>query len=341
MHRVVVIDNYEPSLHMYSMVVERMLGGEVIAFSDPREALHYMSAVTPTLLVVGPQVTDTEGVQVVTQMRSRVNTRTVPVIMFNGNEDVRARAIGAGVNAYLTKPVGAEEFAQYVKRLSAASRVRIPARDEETIALQVRADGADKRVEERDRVAIAALFRAYEARDREGARKMKLAAEIAVLLAIECRCSTSDVQTLREVGFVYDLGKLSIPDKVFASTVQLSPQSRAVVEKHCEAGAAILNVPDSRLFAAAAAIALQHHERWDGQGYPKRLSRDGIAMTARVMAVADAFVAMLHKRADRPALPFGLALDHIRRESGTHFDPNVVAALERIKDRIAELLRSG
>ena len=180
MHRVVVVDDYEPSLHMYSMVVERMLGGEVVAFSDPREALHYMSAVTPTLLVLGHSTPATEGVQIVTHLRGRVSTRSVPVIMFNGSgdEQLRARAISAGVNAFLTKPIGAEEFAQYVKRLSAAKRVRVSPRDEETLELRVRADGADKRVEDRDRQAIAALFRAYEARDPEGARKMKLATDL-------------------------------------------------------------------------------------------------------------------------------------------------------------------
>ncbi len=340
MHRVVVIDDYEPSLHMYSMVVERMLGGEIVAFSDPREALHYMSAVTPTLLVLGLGTPPAESVQLVTQLRSRVNTRSVPVIMFNGSgdEQLRTRAIGAGVNAFLTKLIGAEEFAQYVKRLSAANRVRIAPRDEATLELQVRADEADKRLDERDREAIAALFRAYEARDPEAARKMRLAAQIAVLLAIECRASTSNVQMLRDAGYVYDIGKFSIPEKIFATVVQLSTQSRALVEKHAAAGAAILDVPNSKLFAAAAQLALQHHERYDGRGYPNRLSGENIAMTARVMAVADAFVAMIHKRADRPAFAFGHALDQIRRESGAHFDPNVVAAFERIKNRISIML---
>jgi two-component system, response regulator RpfG len=225
MHRVVVIDDNEPSLHMYSMVIERMLGGEVVAFTDPREALHYVSAMTPTLLVLDQNMPDMDGVQVVKALRNLPSTRSVPVIMLTGisDPDLKTRAIGAGVNAFLTKPIGAEEFAQYVKRLSAASRVRIPPqKDEETIELRVRADGADKRVRERDRLALWALFRAYEARDPEGAKKMRLAADIAVLLAIECRCAVSDVQLLRDAGFVYDIGKLSIPEKIFASPTALS-----------------------------------------------------------------------------------------------------------------------
>lgn len=323
------------------MVIERMLGGEVVAFSDPREALHYMSAITPTLLVLDHRMADLDGIQVVKVVRNSPNTRSVPVIMLTAalDPDLKTRAIGAGVNAFLNKPIGAEEFAQYVKRLSAASRVRMPAKDEETIELRVRADDADKRLRERDRAALAAIFRAFEARDPDGAKKMRLAAEIGVLLAIESRCSVQDVQTLRDAAFVYDIGKLSIPEKLFAAPTRLSEQGRAQVQKHPQAGAAILNVEGSTIFAAAARIALEHHERYDGEGYPQRLQRDAIFMPARVMAVADALVAMLHKRADRPALAFGHALDQIRRESGTHFDPAVVTALLNIKDRIGELLR--
>ena len=343
MHRVVVIDDYEPSLHMYSMVIERMLGGEVVAFSDPREALHYMSGVTPTLLVLDQNMPDMDGVQVVRAVRNSPATRSVPVIMLTGVADqaLKARALEAGVNAFLSKPIGAEEFAQYVKRLSAGSRVRIPSpsRDEETIELRVRAEGADKRVNERDRLALWALFRAYEARDPQAANRARLATEIAVLLAIECRCSTNEVQLLRDAGFVYDIGKLSIPEKIFTSPTALSAQARAQVQKHCEIGAAILSVDGSTLFAGAARLAMEHHERYDGDGYPKKLKREGISMTARVMAVADAFIAMLHKRADRPPMPFGHALAQIKRETGTHFDPAVVAALEKIQPRVAELVR--
>ena len=166
------------------MVIERMLGGEVVAFSDPREALHYMSAITPTLLVLDHRMADLDGIQVVKVVRNSPNTRSVPVIMLTAalDPDLKTRAIGAGVNAFLNKPIGAEEFAQYVKRLSAASRVRMPAKDEETIELRVRADDADKRLRERDRAALAAIFRAFEARDPDGAKKMRLAAEIGVLL---------------------------------------------------------------------------------------------------------------------------------------------------------------
>ena len=141
---------------------------------------------------------------------------------------------------------------------------------------------------------------------------------------------------MRDAAYVYDIGKLAISEKLLATPGSLSAASRAIVEKHCEAGAEILKV-DSPLFNAAAALARNHHERYDGLGYPQKRKGDAIPLSARIVCVADVLVALTNKRADRPAMPFGHALDQIKRESGSHFDPAVVEALERVKDRVALL----
>lgn len=342
MHRVVVIDDYEPSLKMYATVIERLLGGSVVAFSDPREALQYVSGMEPTLLVVDYNMPDIDGVALVEELRGMPGRERTPVIMLTGQDDreIRNRALKAGVGVFLTKPVGAEEFATHVRRLSAAHAERNVVA-EEMAELKERAETADRRVHARDKDAILALFRAYEARDADAARRMRVAGEIVVQLAIELRASSADVQLLRDCAFIYDIGKLAIPEKILTTPTRLSPQSIAVVERHCMAGEEILGLKNSKLFSLARAIARQHHERHDGLGYPNKLAGEGISLAGRMVAVADALVAMVNPRADRAAMTFGHALDQIRRESGTHFDPAVVAALERIKDKIATHLATS
>jgi putative two-component system response regulator len=340
MSRVVVVDDYEPTLRMYAAAIEKMLGGEVVTFSDARDALHYINGMVPTLCVIDYNMPEMDGVSFVQELRGTPGRERVPVIMLTGMDDreLRARALGAGVSVFLNKPVSAEEFAGHVRRLSNAQSAENE-RAEEVRDLRDRAEGADRRINQRDRDALQALLRAMSARDPEGASKMKLAGEVAVLLAIELRCSVADVQVLREAAFIYDIGKLAIPEKILTSSAMLSPQSKAAIERHCEAGAEILALGDSRLFSAAQTLARAHHERWDGLGYPRKLKGDAIPLSARIMAVADAFVALQHARPDRPAMTFGHALDQIKRESGTHFDPSVVNALERVKEKAA-LLRS-
>ncbi len=254
------------------------------------------------------------------------------------DRDLKARALDAGVSVFLNKPVSAEEFAGHVRRLSTEQTVEND-RVEELRDLKGRADGADRRLHQRDREAIDALLRAFAARDPQAASRMKLAGEIAVLLAIEVRCSVADVQLMREAAHVYDIGKLAIPEKILSSSALLSPQSKTAIEKHAEAGAEILSHGESKLFGAAATMARGHHERWDGLGYPRKLKGDAIPLSARIIAVADTLVALTNARPDRPALAFGHALDQIKRESGTHFDPSVVTALERIKEKVSQLRR--
>ncbi len=333
-----VIDDYEPYLQMYSAAIEKLLGGEVVTFSDPREALHYVGGELPTLIVVDYNMPDMDGVELVRELHGIPGRERIPVIMLTGQDDrdLRNRALKAGVGAFLIKPVGADEFASHIRRLSTAQTERQELA-EETRELRERAESADRRVRSRDKDALLALFRAYEARDAEAARRMKVAGEITVLLAIELRANAHDVQLLRDCAFVYDIGKLAIPEKVFATPSRLSSQVVALVEKHCEAGERILEIGDSKLFGLARVIARQHHERYDGTGYPHKLKSDAISLAARMVAVADALVALMNARADRQAMPFGQALDQIRRESGTHFDPVVVGALEKIKDKLAQL----
>lgn len=338
MHRVVVVDDYEPSLQMYSTVIQKLLGGEVVTFSEPREALRYVAGVPPTLMVIDFNMPDMDGVELVQALRGLPGNERVPVIMLTGQDDrdVRNRALKAGVATFLVKPIGAEEFASHVRRLSTAQTER-QAQDEAMGELRQRAESSDRRVHSRDKDALLALFRAYEARDPDAALRMKRAGDITVLLAIELGAKVHDVQLLRDCAFIYDIGKLSIPEKVLSTPTRLSTQSQAIVEKHCDAGETILGVGESKLFGLARVIARQHHERYDGLGYPRKLKGEGISLAARMIAVADALTALMAARADRPALGFGHALDTIRRESGTHFDPAVVAALEKIKDKVALL----
>jgi len=323
---------------MYSAVIQKLLGGDVVTFTEPREALRHIHGSLPTLVVVDYNMPDMDGVQLVQEMHGMPGREHLPVIMLTGQDDrdVRNRALKAGVNVFLVKPIGAEEFATHVRRLSTQNNER-QEKAEEAKELRQRAEGADKRVHLRDKDALLALFRAYQARDAEAARRMQVAGEIIVLLAIALRASAHDVQLLRDCAFIYDIGKLAVPEKIISTPSRLSPQSTALVEKHCEIGEHILNIGESKLFSLARVLARQHHERYDGAGYPRKLKGEGISLAARMAAVADALVSMVNIRADRPAMPLGQALDQIRRESGTHFDPAVVAALETVKEQIGQI----
>jgi putative two-component system response regulator len=336
-----VIDDYEPTLRMYATAIEKLLGGEVVPFTDPREALHYIGGIEPTLCVVDYNMPEMDGVEFVLELRNVPGRDRMPIIMLTGRTDdeLKTRALKAGVDVFLSKPVSAGEFARHIKQLTTPAPPSTQSvTDDELRDLKDRAESTDRRLHQRDLEALEALHRAFAIRDPEAAMRGKLVAEISVVLAIEMRCSVVDVELIREGAYLYDIGKLTIPEKTLTTSAILSAQSRAAVERHADAGADILAIDDSRIFSAASAMARTHHERWDGMGYPKKLKGTAIPLSGRIVAVADTLVAIMRARADRPAMTFGHALDQIKRESGTHFDPHVVNALEQVKGRISELL---
>jgi response regulator RpfG family c-di-GMP phosphodiesterase len=136
-------------------------------------------------------------------------------------------------------------------------------------------------------------------------------------------------------AMLYDIGMVGVPDSVIRKGEALNAEERCLMEQHCERGAAILEkasrmVEGSSYFSFGASIARHHQERWDGSGYPAGLRGEAIPLAARIVAVADVYDALTHKRSWRDAMPVADALRSIEEGAGTHFDPAVVAAFFQV-----------
>lgn len=129
---------------------------------------------------------------------------------------------------------------------------------------------------------------------------------------------------------LHDVGKIGIPDSILLSATSLSKEEFDVMKTHCVIGADLLSSPDVPLLDLAAEIALTHHERWDGAGYPRGLAEEEVPLSGRIVAVADTFDALTHERPYKRAWAVDEALDELRRLSGEAFDPEVVRAFEDV-----------
>ena len=132
---------------------------------------------------------------------------------------------------------------------------------------------------------------------------------------------------LRTAAPMHDVGKVATPDEILRKQGPLTPEELEEMQRHTTIGHQILSGSDSVLLQMAAEVALTHHERWDGSGYPNGLKGTEIPIEGRIVAVADAFDAMLSDRSYRPALTVAEAMKTIAAESGTHFDPEIVDVL--------------
>ncbi len=178
------------------------------------------------------------------------------------------------------------------------------------------------------------LARAAEWRDDETHEHAERIGRTAALLAAELGLDAPIRDHMRSAAPLHDIGKIATPDAILLKRGRLTPDELATMRRHAEAGAQILSGSESCVLRLAEEIARTHHERWDGHGYPDGLSGRDIPLAGRIVAVADVFDALTHARPYKPAWPVHEALSEIRRGAGTHFDPAVVAAFERL-DHVA------
>lgn len=163
-------------------------------------------------------------------------------------------------------------------------------------------------------------------RDNETHEHTERVGRTAVMIGRVLGMSETQLDSLRQAAPLHDIGKIGIPDAILLKPGRLTKQERRTMERHTLIGADILSNSGSPVVALAEEIALTHHERWDGQGYPNRLTAEAIPLVGRIVAIADVFDALTHERPYKEAWPVDRAVAHILGESGLQFDPSVVAA---------------
>jgi putative two-component system response regulator len=181
---------------------------------------------------------------------------------------------------------------------------------------------------------IDRLVAAAEEKDHETAAHIDRIGQYSEVIAQALDLSGDLVATIRAAAPMHDVGKLGVPDAVLKKTTPLTDAEWGIMRQHTVIGARMLEGSDSPLLQAGASIALAHHERWDGAGYPYGLSGDSIPLEARICAVADVYDALSSNRRYREALPNETVLEMMASQRGRHFDPNVLDAFLDSRERI-------
>ena len=182
------------------------------------------------------------------------------------------------------------------------------------------------------RLSIAAEFR----EDPTAADHVRRMSHVAGLIGAAMGLPPKQVDLIRFAAPMHDIGKIGIPDAILYKPGRLTPEEREVIEKHSGIGAKILNDPRSELMVTARNIALTHHEKWDGTGYPEGLAGEDIPVVGRIAGLADVFDALISPRCYKAPLPTEKVLDIIREERGKHFEPAAVDAFFTILDDALE-----
>ena len=176
-----------------------------------------------------------------------------------------------------------------------------------------------------------------ETRSKEMGFHVKRVAEYSYLIAKLMGMSEEESSLLKQASHMHDIGKVGIPDNILNKPSKLTPEEFEVMKTHAQIGYEMLKYSNRDILKASSIVALTHHEKWDGTGYPRQLKGDDIPLEARMMALADVYDALISKRVYKEAISFEESEQIIINGSGTHFDPILVGAFIEIKDKFKEI----
>lgn len=272
----------------------------------------------PLLILLDIMMPDMDGYEVCQRLKSNIDTANTPVIFITAKSDVKDEQKGLGMGAvdYITKPISPPIL---LARIKTHLALHDQSRHLESLVQQRTEELTNTRLE-----IIRRLGRAAEYKDNETGMHVIRMSLFCKFIAQDMGMDPDWCELLYNASPMHDIGKIGIPDAVLLKPGRLDADEWKIMQKHAEFGAEIIGKHSTPLLGMAEEIAICHHEKWDGSGYPKGLKEKEIPLCARIVAIADVFDALTSERPYKKAWPEEKALALLTEESGKHFDPELI-----------------
>jgi putative two-component system response regulator len=326
--RILVVDDEPANVLALRALLESWGFERVDTTTDPADAIARCRQREPDLLMLDLHMPGTDGFDVMRHLRiATPRPVLLPVLVLTADitPEVRRRALDVGARDFVTKPFDPEEVRLRVRNLLEMRELQLQqAAIETSLEARVRQRTVElesARMEMLKRLALAAEFR-DDRTGRHTQRVGRTAREIAFLMGLP----SDEVEQIGLAAPLHDVGKIAISDAILLKPGALTPGERTLMQRHTLAGAEILSGSGSDLLRTAEQVALSHHERWDGGGYPHGVRGKQVPLAGRVVAVADVFDALTHERPYKRAWSIDRAVTTIVEDRGRRFDPQVVDA---------------
>jgi putative two-component system response regulator len=302
-----------------------------------REALQLAEARLPDLVLLDLMMPEMDGLTVCRQLKANPKTHAIPVIFLTAMNDPKYLRDGfsAGAVDFVTKPFKVGELLARVRTHLEIHRLR------NNLELEVAKRTQElsrtmQRLEESNEIILKRLGLAAEFRDGETSNHLKRMSRYSVLLGAAAGMDKATLAKFELASQMHDVGKIGIPDKILLKPGKLDEEERAIMYNHPTIGGELLEGIQSEIAQMAAQVALTHHEKFDGSGYPAGLKGNEIPLTGRIVAIADVFDALTSQRPYKAAWTVDDAIAYILAGSGTHFDPQLV---EHFRKSVPEILK--
>ena len=347
--QIFIVDDEELNIRVARKYLRTWGFNRVTATTDPVDALERIQRDQPDLILLDIMMPEISGIDILRELRANESTRYIPVIILTAHaeDEIKHAALELGANDFLSKPIEPLEMLPRVRNLlTLRSHQNCLAKSAQLLEEEVRRRTAA--LVKSEHHVVQCLARAAEYRDNDTGRHVIRVGKYAALIANKLGLGQDYAKLIEEAAKLHDVGKIGIPDSILLKSGELDPEESRAMRKHCgmgltvlhqindddyqafrghvQMGANILSDVDSPMLMMASQIALTHHEKWDGSGYPLGLSGEQIPLEGRITAVADVFDALRSTRPYKPAFPLEKCYAILAEGRGSHFDPQVVDA---------------
>lgn len=337
MLNVVILDDQEVTVRLLAKFIsgiKEFPDLNVYTFTDEREAISWLLKNQADLILIDYKLNTMSGTDVISVIRLYPRHHSVPIIVVTefDQKQILYEALDAGANDFLAKPIDAIECA---KRCTNMLRLRT-----HQLALENHNQDLAQQVEASLKDTLFRLARAGEFRDSETGNHILRMARYSRLIAEQLDLETEICELIELASPMHDIGKIGIPDNVLLKQGPLNESEWEVMKQHTIIGHEILSGSDSKYLRMGASIALNHHEKYDGSGYPYGLQGEEIPIEARIVAVADVFDALTTKRPYKNNWNVQDAVQFLKNNSGIHFDPKCINAFIAQLDNIKHVYKA-
>lgn len=327
---IVIIDDEFTS----RIILDKIMHGlqkevSVQAFDSPLNAIDWLQLNHPDLILVDYLMDEMSGLEVIRKIRRITHLEHVPIIMVTVSDDieVRYKALEAGATEFISKP-----FNHYECQIRCNNLLNLHLHHKGVLRrseeLEKAVSDATRRILEREQETLFRLAKAGEYRDTDTGNHVLRMARFSRLIAEGIGLDESRCKLIEMAAPMHDIGKIGIPDNILLKPGKLTHEEFSIMKTHTSIGYHILKNSNSKYISLGAEIALSHHERYDGSGYPHGLQGKAIPLDARIVAVADVFDALTSERPYKKAWTGQDALEYLHDNKGSHFDPECIAAFE-------------
>lgn len=334
--KILIVDDQPANVTL----IEKMLDIDgyinVISTTDPTQVEAIYLEQNSDLILLDLNMPEMDGYQVLAKIRE-VDPDYPPIIVLTAQSDreSRIKALDLGARDFLAKPFDRVELMTRIRNMLEV-RIMTTAMKNQNIVLDGMVKERTQELNDTRLEVIRRLGRAAEYRDDMTGFHIIRMSRYSQLLGLASGMDEAETEMLLNASPMHDIGKIGIPDSVLMKPGKLEPDEWKIMQTHVDIGVEILSGSSSALMDMAAEIAQNHHEKWDGSGYPRGLSGEDIPLTGRVVAIADVFDALTTERPYKKAWPIEEAVEFLKEQSNKHFEPRLVEIfLEILPDILA------